>query len=235
MGVALVYEGYFRRPVALKTSLIRRSTRALQKEYLDELLVMASLKHRNVVRFIGGCVDLADLFFVMERCECSHLVSSTGPSPRMWHPEKLSLADKLTGATRGRRGMAYLHSKHLIHRDLKTANVLRTSGTYKLCDFGLVRCSNMGAGTPSYMAPELLLGQAFNRKVDVYAFGVLLGEVMTGEVPFWAMTTTDLKEEGASRGGPSLPRYRLASEEIKRLVEDRAPSDKNRPDFDDDV
>ena len=65
-GVALVYEGHFRNePVALKTLFDPKVDAALQKEYLDELLVMASLKHKNVVRFIGGCVDPPDLFFVM--------------------------------------------------------------------------------------------------------------------------------------------------------------------------
>ena len=64
-GVALVYEGYFRdEPVALKTLFDPKVDAALQKEYLDELLVMASLKHRNVVRFIGGCVDPPDLYYL---------------------------------------------------------------------------------------------------------------------------------------------------------------------------
>ena len=88
-------------------------------------------------------------------------------------------------------------------------------------------------GTPSYMAPELLLGQAFNRKVDVYAFGVLLGEVMTGEVPFLGYDYADLKRKVPRGERPSLPRYDCP-ESIKRLVEDCwHTSDKNRPDFDD--
>ena len=96
-GVALVYEGYYRNePVALKTLFDPKVDAALQKEYLDELLVMASLKHKNVVRFIGGCVDPPDLFFVMERCECSlHRVIHGSKSENV-APEKLSLADKLT-------------------------------------------------------------------------------------------------------------------------------------------
>ena len=233
-GVALVYEGYFRdEPVALKTLFDPKVDAALQKEYLDELLVMASLKHRNVVRFIGGCVDPPDLFFVMERCECSLHKVVHGSKSENVAPEKLSLADKLSACRDVAEGMAYLHSKHLIHRDLKTANVLRCSGSYKICDFGLVRCSNIGAGTPSYMAPELLLGQAFNRKVDVYAFGVLLGEVMTGEVPFLGYDYADLKRKVPRGERPSLPRYDCP-ESIKRLVEDCwHTSDKNRPDFDD--
>ena len=77
-GVALVYEGYFRdEPVALKTLFDPKVDAALQKEYLDELLVMASLKHRNVVRFIGGCVDPPDLYYLgVPRC-CGGFTPST--------------------------------------------------------------------------------------------------------------------------------------------------------------
>ena len=84
------------------------------------------------------------------------------------------------------------------------------------------------------MAPELLLGQAFNRKVDVYAFGVLLGEVMTGEVPFLGYDYADLKRK-VPRG--ERPFFFTAVDrpgEIRRLVEDCwHTEDKNRPDFDD--
>ena len=97
-------------PSPSKHYSIRRSTLP-SKEYLDELLVMASLKHKNVVRFIGGCVDPPDLFFVMERCECSlHRVIHGSKSENV-APEKLSLADKLTACRDVAEGMAYLHSK----------------------------------------------------------------------------------------------------------------------------
>ena len=63
----------------------------------------------------------------------------------------------------------------------------------KLCDFGLVRTAFAGAGTPSYMAPELFVGKPFSKKVDVYAFGVLAGEVFSEEVPFLGYDYADLK------------------------------------------
>lgn len=77
--------------------------------------------------------------------------------------------------------MQYLHgqSPAIVHRDLKTHNLLIDyGGRIKVCDFGLVSTRSKCAGTPNYMAPELLRsGTSFSKKVDVYAFGILLWEV----------------------------------------------------------
>jgi serine/threonine protein kinase len=216
-GVALVFEGYFRnRKVAIKTLFDPKVDDHLQKEYLDELLVMASLKHANVVEFIGGCVDPPDLFFVMERCE--------GSLHRVVH------GSKAEGVL---EGMAYLHSKDIIHRDLKTANVLRVGARYKLCDFGLVRTPHAGAGTPSYMAPELLLGHAFNRKVDVYAFGILLGEVFAEQVPFLGYDYPDLKRKVPRGERPALPRFDCPEAVLKVVEACWRTDESKRPAFED--
>lgn len=113
--------------------------------------------------------------------------------------------------------MEYLHSLRpaIIHRDLKTLNVLRAfNGSLKLCDFGLVKNRNSQAGTPSYMAPgkksskylyflwssfvyllELFLNKPFNKSIDVYAFGVLLWEILHEEVPFNQVPLIDIRDK----------------------------------------
>jgi serine/threonine protein kinase len=233
-GVALVFEGYFRnRKVAIKTLFDPKVDDHLQKEYLDELLVMASLKHANVVEFIGGCVDPPDLFFVMERCEGSLHRVVHGSKAEGVLPEKLCLKDKLGACTDVAEGMAYLHSKDIIHRDLKTANVLRVGARYKLCDFGLVRTPHAGAGTPSYMAPELLLGHAFNRKVDVYAFGILLGEVFAEQVPFLGYDYPDLKRKVPRGERPALPRFDCPEAVLKVVEACWRTDESKRPAFED--
>ena len=83
--------------------------------------------------------------------------------------------------------MAFLHSRAppVVHRDLKSHNVLLTAdGRCKLCDFGLVNVREVSAGTPNYMAPELLLSKPYSTPVDVFAFAVLLNELFTREVPW---------------------------------------------------
>ena len=90
--------------------------------------------------------------------------------------------------------MAFLHSRAppVVHRDLKSHNVLLTAdGRCKLCDFGLVNMREVSAGTPNYMAPELLLSKPYSTPVDVFAFAVLLNELFTREVP-WVGYTPNL-------------------------------------------
>merc|ERR1711934_1247513 len=88
-------------------------------------------------------------------------------------------------------GMAFLHSKKLIHRDLKPQNLLVSQDwTCKIADFGVstikpaVTQVMTCVGTPSYMAPEVLRKGKYSEKADVYSFGVLLLEVYTGQYPY---------------------------------------------------
>jgi serine/threonine protein kinase len=106
--------------------------------------------------------------------------------------------------------MEYLHSQRpcIIHRDLKSHNVLRSfNGAIKLCDFGLVKVRNTRAGTPAYMAPELINGATFNKSVDVYSFGILLNEIFSMRIPFYGVGIDDLRERVLEGDRPSLPAY----------------------------
>jgi serine/threonine protein kinase len=88
--------------------------------------------------------------------------------------------------------LLYLHSRKILHCDLKSQNVLLAEDwAVKLCDFGLARYKerfvreNHGKiGTPHWMAPEILRGEPYMEASDVYSFGVVLWEMLTGEIPF---------------------------------------------------
>merc|ERR1711939_425048 len=91
------------------------------------------------------------------------------------------------------KGMQYLGFKKIVHRDLKSQNLLvDRSFKVKVADFGLARLSedthvktvNGGAGTPAWMAPEVLRGDEFTAKADVYSFGVVVWESVVREVPW---------------------------------------------------
>jgi serine/threonine protein kinase len=124
--------------------------------------------------------------------------------------------------------MEYLHSLHpaIIHRDLKALNVLKSfDGRLKVCDFGLVMVRHSQAGTPSYMAPGLLIsfhlvcnlipflslelfqGRPFTKAVDVYAFGVLLWEIFTQQIPFNQTPIPEICERVISGDRPLIPSY----------------------------
>ena len=153
-GVGIVFNGWFRgRPVALKTLFDNRIGEDLKREYMDELLVMSKVKHSNIVHFLGACMTPPNLCFVMEMCECSLY--------QLLHIERVNFSKKecVVMATDIASDMEYLHAltPTIIHRDLKSHNVLRaTNGSLKICDFGLVMIKNTTAGTPAYMAPELI-------------------------------------------------------------------------------
>lgn len=178
--------------MAVKVLFDPKVNDALKREFMDELHVMARLHHPHVVRLLAACVRPPKMCFVMELCTQSlfqllHL-SRTPLSPK----QLLTMALEVAGA------LEYLHvqrpiiihrwgwkraccaprASRRLHRDLKSHNVLLDAhGTVKLCDFGLVSTKATTAGTPCYMAPELLANRPFSCKVDVYAFGILLWEV----------------------------------------------------------
>jgi serine/threonine protein kinase len=77
----------------------------------------------------------------------------------------------------------------------------------KLCDFGLVSVRSTTAGTPQYMAPELLENKPFNKSVDVYAFGILLWEIFTQSIPFYMLSMEDLRSKVLNGERPEIPCY----------------------------
>lgn len=120
--------------------------------------------------------------------------SDIGPSPELTDKaldERLSVALQISAA------MVYMHSHRCIFRDLKPANIgFDVRGDVKIFDFGLARVlpeqgnsyndkfKMSGAGSPRYMAPELLNFQEYNLKADVYSFAIILWQILAGEVPF---------------------------------------------------
>ena len=101
-------------------------------------------------------------------------------------------------------GMAFLHSKGFIHRDLKSRNLLTDDAfRVKVADFGLSRLrqstmedpSSTLSGTPAWMAPELMRGSKYGPPVDVYSYGMVLFELVTGEIPFETAYQSDGKRD----------------------------------------
>ena len=160
----------------------------------EELLVHAALTtHAGVVRLHGANLSLPDCCIVMERCR-----GSIFERLHRQHDADLDRRDAVDMAAQVAEAMAFLHAQQppVVHRDLKSHNVLiDADGRCRLCDFGLVGTRAVTAGTPNYMAPELFLAKAYSTPVDVFAFGVLLNELFTREVPWDGYQPLDIKDK----------------------------------------
>ncbi|KAF0692164.1 hypothetical protein As57867_016671, partial [Aphanomyces stellatus] len=181
---------YQHRQVAIKTMLSNNPSPAQVQKFIDEIQFLGGLKSPYIVTLIGAAwthpTNLQCVMEYMNRGDLRHVLAHT-TSPANWPwSAKLDVAHSVAQA------LFYLHSQQMIHRDLKSRNVLLDSkkGT-KLADFGTSKqhvyegdSMTAGVGTFRWMAPEMLLFQPYSNAVDVYSFGVLLSELATHTLPY---------------------------------------------------
>ncbi|KDP37292.1 hypothetical protein JCGZ_06746 [Jatropha curcas] len=161
------------------------------KEFLREVAIMKRLRHPNIVLFMGAVTQPPNLSIVTEylsRGSLYRLLHKSGAREALDERRRLSMAYDVA------KGMNYLHKRNppIVHRDLKSPNLLVDKKyTVKVCDFGLSRLkantflsSKSAAGTPEWMAPEVLRDEPSNEKSDVYSFGVILWELATLQQPW---------------------------------------------------
>ncbi|XP_019179574.1 PREDICTED: serine/threonine-protein kinase CTR1-like [Ipomoea nil] len=160
-------------------------------EFLREVAIMKRLRHPNIVLFMGAVTQPPNLSIVTEylsRGSLYRLLHKHGAREALDEKRRLCMAYDVA------KGMNYLHKRNppIVHRDLKSPNLLVDKKyTVKVCDFGLSRLkantflsSKSAAGTPEWMAPEVLRDEPSNEKSDVYSFGVILWELATLQQPW---------------------------------------------------
>ena len=185
---AHVYYGIDKRTnneVAIKKLKFKKLNGSKLKAFQRELSVLASVSHNCLLKFVGA-TDSPPFCIVTEWMPKNTLHNDLNK----FHT--LTPTDRLIAAFDIARGMQYLHSRNIIHRDLKSLNVLLDiNGRAKICDFGLAKVVDDNEtmtgniGTPHWMAPELLQpSQGYDFKVDVYAYGIVLWEILTSSVPY---------------------------------------------------
>ncbi|KAL8131191.1 hypothetical protein AgCh_007203 [Apium graveolens] len=167
---------------------IKKMDMQASKEFLAELKVLTNVHHLNLVRLIGYCVE-DSLFLVYEYIENGNLSEHLRGSGR----PPLSWSTRVQVALDSARGLEYIHEHTVpvyIHRDIKSANILIDKNYRgKVADFGLTKLTEVGStslptrlvGTFGYMPPEYAQYGDVSPKIDVYAFGVVLYELISAK------------------------------------------------------
>ncbi|KAL1542858.1 Serine/threonine-protein kinase sty46 [Salvia divinorum] len=205
------YKGLFRsQDVAIKCFKTDSLNKDMQREFAQEVYILRKVRHKNVVQFIGSCTRPPLLCIITE-------FMSGGSVYDALHKQKgvPKLPATLKVATDVTRGMSYLHQNNIIHRDLKAANLLMDDNkVVKIADFGvarvLVQSGVMTAETGTYrwMAPEVIEHKLYNHKADVFSFGVMLWELLTGKVPYAQLTPLQAAVGVVQKGlRPTIPSH----------------------------
>lgn len=197
-GMAVVYKAYdtrLERDVAIKFIRTEQIPPAMLEKMLKrferEAKSLARMKHIHIINVFDYGEHEGEPYLVMDYIPGGTLKQRIGPS--MSYQKAVQIVLPIASA------LEYAHKQGIVHRDVKPANILLTSGDEPLLsDFGIARIletenastltgTGVGIGTPEYMAPEQWVGKS-GTSVDIYALGVVFYELITGRVPYQADT-----------------------------------------------
>ena len=234
-GMGSVYlahrdDGQFDQRVALK--LVRRGLHLdsrIVRRFREERQILAALNHPGIARLLdGGLTEDGLPFFAMEYVDGM-------PIDRYCDERGLSIDARLELFARVCDAVAHAHEKQIVHRDIKPSNILvTTTGEPRLLDFGIAKLLGPEAGkegepaitrrserllTPEYASPEQIRGEPVVVASDVYCLGVLLYEVLTGQLPFKRAERTAFElERAVLEEDPTRPSEIVQREPLKRQL-----------------
>ncbi|XP_076304800.1 proto-oncogene tyrosine-protein kinase ROS-like [Tachypleus tridentatus] len=233
-GVAYDLEGESSPPtkVAIKT-LRKGATNHEKTEFMKEAKLMSNFKHDHILSLLGVCLDNNPNFIILELMEGGDLLSylRSSRNASVFGLQPLTLDDLLNICADVAKGCVYLEEMHFVHRDIAARNCLVSSHDpairhVKIGDFGLARDiykndyyrkEGEGLLPVRWMAPESLIDGVFTSQSDIWAFGVLLWEVMTlGQQPYPARTNLEVLYY--VRGGGRLDSPEKCPRELYELM-----------------
>ncbi|RZB76934.1 probable serine/threonine-protein kinase SIS8 isoform X3 [Glycine soja] len=207
--------------VAIKVFLEQDLTAENMEDFCNEISILSRLRHPNVILFLGACTKPPRLSMVTEYMELGslyYLIHLNGQKKKLNWRRRLRMLRDIC------KGLMCIHRMKVVHRDLKSANCLvNKHWTVKICDFGLSRImtespmrDSSSAGTPEWMAPELIRNEPFTEKCDIFSLGVIMWELCTLNRPWEGVpperVVYSVANEGSRLEIPEGPLGRLISE-----------------------
>jgi len=233
-GMGVVYEARddrLERTIALKTMSSLASDETARRRFWREARAAAAVNHPNVCQLYEIGEDAGELFIAMELLEGEALAEHLRRGP-------LSVAETVPIGLGVLAALSALHARGIVHRDLKPSNVFLTPHGVKLLDFGLARPidpelarelgsaaeltrTGMLVGTPRYMAPEQVTGEAVDARSDLFAAGAILFEMLAGRPAFGGRNVVEILHATLYEQPPALtgsPAVAAADRVIRRAL-----------------
>jgi len=206
-GFSIIYKGRWHgTPVAIKKLFDPSNSPENLAELDNEVSKLGKLRHPNILSLLGVHRSPPTYSIILE-------IVTGGSLFQLLHgrhsfnfaldvPAEVPVESLISINTSVGLALTFMHARNVVHRDIKSHNVLLSPHLEaKICDLGLARMKSelmtgamQYAGTPQYMAPELLRQQKYTEKVDTWAYGVLLWESMAADIPFANLDVPEIRE-----------------------------------------
>lgn len=204
------------RPVALKTMALAREFVGAELDeartrFFREAAVAGRLRHPDIVTVLDAGEDHGHAFIAMEYLAGHDLSRHALPDRGLPVPVVLRTMARVAAA------LAYAHAQGVVHRDMKPANVMLdpATGSVKVTDFGIAHIADacrtrtgLVLGTPSFMSPEQMTGGRLDGRADLYALGVMLYQLLTGELPHQSDSMAELLRAIVNDPAPDIRLHR---------------------------